>query len=99
VLDPKQVHQQLDKRLHRCGFHHERDAKAFIETELDFSGWRYTLVPLYTTPPPVDVPVAWIEYARKKPELRRLVFDRTPDKDLNVDGWVSEPLAKISVVN
>lgn len=50
VLDPEQVPQQLNQRFHRCGFRHERDAKAFIETELDFSGWRYTLVPLYTAP-------------------------------------------------
>lgn len=52
VLDPEQVPQQLNKRLHRCGFRHERDAKAFIESELDFTGWRYTLVPLYAAPQP-----------------------------------------------
>ena len=31
-----------------------------------------------TTPlPPAIEPVAWFEYARKKPTLKRLVFDRT----------------------
>ena len=42
----------------------------------------------------VQEPVAWLEYARKKPSLRRLVFERTSDKALTVDGWVSEPLSR-----
>ena len=37
-------------------------------------------------------PVAWYEYARKKPSLRRLVFERTSRKDLRTAGWVAEPL-------
>ena len=45
------------------------------------------------TPPAVaGEPVAWYEYARKKPSLRRLVFERTSRKDLRTAGWVAEPL-------
>lgn len=50
-----------------------------------------------TTPlPPAIEPVAWFEYARKKPTLKRLVFDRTSRSQLRVAGWVSEPLIKES---
>lgn len=50
-----------------------------------------------TTPlPPAIEPVAWFEYARKKPTLKRLVFDRTSRSQLRVAGWVSEPLVKES---
>lgn len=50
-----------------------------------------------TTPlPPAIKPVAWFEYARKKPTLKRLVFDRTSRSQLRVAGWVSEPLVKES---
>ena len=50
-----------------------------------------------TTPlPPLIEPVAWFEYARKKPTLKRLVFDRTSRSQLRVAGWVSEPLVKES---
>lgn len=50
-----------------------------------------------TTPlPPAIEPVAWFEYARKKPTLKRLVFDRTSRSQLCVAGWVSEPLVKES---
>lgn len=50
-----------------------------------------------TTPlPPAIQPVAWFEYARKKPTLKRLVFDRTSRSQLRVAGWVSEPLVKES---
>lgn len=45
------------------------------------------------TPPAVaGEPTAWYEYARKKPSLRRLVFERTSRKDLRTAGWVAEPL-------
>ena len=37
-------------------------------------------------------PVAWLEYARKKPSSRRLVFTRSSRKDLRSAGWVAEPL-------
>ena len=46
--------------------------------------------------PPAIEPVAWFEYARKKPTLKRLVFDRTSRSQLRVAGWVSEPLVKES---
>ena len=50
-----------------------------------------------TTPlPPAIEPVAWFEYARKKPTLKRIVFDRTSRSQLRVAGWVSEPLIKES---
>ena len=49
-----------------------------------------------TTLPPLIEPVAWFEYARKKPTLKRLVFDRTSRSQLRVAGWVSEPLVKES---
>lgn len=45
---------------------------------------------------PAIEPVAWFEYARKKPTLKRLVFDRTSRSQLRVAGWVSEPLIKES---
>ena len=45
-----------------------------------------------TPPAGAGEPVAWYEYARKKPSLRRLVFERTSRKDLRTAGWVAEPL-------
>jgi hypothetical protein len=51
-----------------------------------------------TTPPPMPEPIAWHEYARKKPSLKRLVFDRTSPKDLRVAGWVSEALIEAASV-
>ncbi len=38
-------------------------------------------------------PIAWLEYARKKPSLRRLVFTKTSDKELRAKGWLAEPLS------
>lgn len=54
-------------------------------------GQRYTAQPAPTQE--VQAPTAWLEYARKKPALRRLVFTKTPDKELRVAGWVAEPLS------
>lgn len=51
-----------------------------------------------TTPPPMPEPIAWHEYARKKPAVKRLVFDRTSRKDLRVAGWVSEALIEAASV-
>ena len=54
-------------------------------------------IAIYTAQPApqqeVQEPAAWLEYARKKPALRRLVFTKTPDKELRVAGWVAEPLS------
>ena len=50
VLDPEQVPQQLKASLHAVGFRDQKAAAAWIASELDFNGWRYTLEPLYAAP-------------------------------------------------
>lgn len=50
VLDPEQVPQQLKASLHAVGFRDQKAAEAWIASELDFNGWRYTLEPLYAAP-------------------------------------------------
>lgn len=52
VLDPEQVPQQANPRLHALGFYSEKSADAWIAEQLDFEGWRYTKEPLYAAPQP-----------------------------------------------
>jgi len=60
---------------------------------LNYQTYARAALAKWGTPPAVaGEPVAWYEYARKKPSLRRLVFERTSRKDLRTAGWVAEPL-------
>ena len=69
--------------------HHDSLQMAERDTTEEAMRW----IAKWGTPPAVaGEPVAWYEYARKKPSLRRLVFERTSRKDLRTAGWVAEPL-------
>lgn len=61
-----------------------------------WEGWKARLIvdALFPIEAPAHSgePVAWLEYARKKPSSRRLVFTRSSRKDLRSAGWVAEPL-------
>lgn len=56
VLDHAQRPHQLQTSLHEVACKDRSVAEQFIAEKLDFEGWRYTLQPLYTTPPTEPAP-------------------------------------------
>lgn len=51
VLDADQIPQRLKTSMHVVGFRTWKAADEFVASERDMNGWRYTIEPLYTSPP------------------------------------------------
>lgn len=51
LLDPVQRPQKLQTHHHVVGFTSLKACEAFVASELDMNGWRYTIEPLYNRPP------------------------------------------------
>ena len=57
-LEPAQRPQQPKSSMHEVGFRDKRTAQNFIDSELTFGGWNYTLHALYDAPQPEVAPPA-----------------------------------------
>lgn len=54
TLDPAQRPQMLNESMHDVGIRKKQVGEQFVAEQLDFYGWRYTLVPLFDHPPSAE---------------------------------------------